>query len=86
MASNGYVKLIDFGLSKQFKKKEETTFTFAGSIEYLSPEILLGCGHNKNVDFWTLGILAFELAAGFTPFCDNNGRNFEKIQSNILHN
>lgn len=67
----GYPKLIDFGFAKKIKSGK--TFTLCGTPEYLAPEIVLGRGHNKAVDYWAFGILLFEMEAGYSPFCDANG-------------
>lgn len=63
----GYLKLTDFGLAKQVAFK---TFTLCGTPEYIAPEVLLNQGHGKGVDWWTLGILMFEMLAGQPPFVD----------------
>ena len=58
MTSDGHVKLTDFGLSKHMAK-QKITYTFAGTPEYLAPEVILKQGHSKVVDMWSLGILIF---------------------------
>ncbi len=69
MASNGYLKMVDFGFAKICKDK---TYTLCGTPEYLAPEILLNKGHGVQVDWWTLGIFAYELIAGEDPFSDED--------------
>uniref|UniRef100_A0A668ANB7 non-specific serine/threonine protein kinase n=1 Tax=Myripristis murdjan TaxID=586833 RepID=A0A668ANB7_9TELE len=68
--SEGHVVLTDFGLSKEFLEEEkERTYSFCGTIEYMAPEIIRGkSGHGKSVDWWSLGILMFELLTGASPF------------------
>lgn len=60
----GYLKLTDFGLSKQ----ADLSDTFCGYPEYVSPEMLEGSDHDKNIDWWALGNLIYELLAGIPPF------------------
>ena len=50
----GHIKLTDFGLSKEGLKDGKLTNTFVGTPEYLAPEIILGLGHDKRVDYWTV--------------------------------
>ena len=64
--ATGYIKVVDFGLSKVLSGWK--TWTMCGTPEYLAPEILRNEGHNHGVDFWMLGVLTFELAHGQGPF------------------
>lgn len=43
-----------------------------GTTEYLAPEIILDLGHDKSVDWWSLGILMFEMSTGDTPYRNKN--------------
>ncbi|XP_075903192.1 cGMP-dependent protein kinase 2 [Nelusetta ayraudi] len=63
----GYIKLVDFGFAKKMRCGQKT-WTFCGTPEYVAPEIILNKGHNFSVDFWSLGILVFELLTGSPPF------------------
>lgn len=63
--SNGYLKVVDFGLAKTCTDK---SWTLCGTPDYLAPEIILSKGHNKAVDYWALGVLIYEMSAGFVPF------------------
>ncbi|KAF2487680.1 kinase-like domain-containing protein [Neohortaea acidophila] len=67
--ANGHIALCDFGLSKANLAKNDTTNTFCGTTEYLAPEVLLDeQGYTKMVDFWSLGVLVFEMTCGWSPF------------------
>jgi serine/threonine protein kinase SCH9 len=67
--ANGHIALCDFGLSKANLTKGDTTNTFCGTTEYLAPEVLLDeAGYTKMVDFWSLGVLVFEMCCGWSPF------------------
>ena len=67
--SRGYLKLTDFGFAKVC---EGRTYTLCGTPEYLAPEILLNKGHGKPVDWWTFGVLLYEMIAGIDPFNDED--------------
>jgi len=68
---NGYLKVIDFGFAKKLHKNE-WTYTLCGTPDYLAPEVLKGTGHSFGVDFWSLGVLIYEMIFGCPPFTANN--------------
>ena len=79
IGEDGYLKLIDFGMAKMVKGNEKAT-SFCGTPEYLAPEIITGEGHNRAADWWSYGILIFEMLCGIPPFyCDNTERMFDLI-------
>jgi len=80
----GHVCLTDFGLSKDVEEGDKA-HTFCGTPEYLAPEIVTGTGHDKAVDWWSLGILLYELTVGIPPFYSQNvNEMYNKIQHGVL--
>ena len=67
LQENGYLKLIDFGVSKELDT-EALSQTFCGTPEYMAPEIIRNEGYNHSVDWWAFGILLYEMMFGFSPF------------------
>mmetsp|Transcript_9362 Transcript_9362/g.23614 ORF Transcript_9362/g.23614 Transcript_9362/m.23614 type:complete len:318 (-) Transcript_9362:407-1360(-) len=82
---DGHVKLTDFGLSKDRISENGSTKTFCGTPEYLAPEMIVNrkkqCGYTKAVDWWSLGIVGYEMLTGWPPFFD---RNFNSMCEKIL--
>jgi len=77
----GHCKLTDMGLAKIVVGK---TTTSCGTPDYLAPEVIAGSGHSLAVDWWTLGILIFELLAGNPPFeADTSMQIMKKVQAGI---
>uniref|UniRef100_A0A914V1Z2 Uncharacterized protein n=1 Tax=Plectus sambesii TaxID=2011161 RepID=A0A914V1Z2_9BILA len=76
--SEGHLKITDFGFAKELLDR---TWTLCGTPEYLAPEVIANKGHNKAVDWWALGVLIYEMHAGFPPF---QGANALEIYDRIL--
>lgn len=77
-AEDGHLRLCDFGFAKHVPDR---TWTLCGTPEYMAPEIILGKGHDKAVDYWSLGIFIFELLAGYPPFF---GPDSISVYENVL--
>lgn len=67
----GHVKLCDFGFAKQMDEAQ-VAYSVVGTPEYVAPEMILASGHNASCDYWALGILIFEMLAGYPPFIDDS--------------
>jgi serine/threonine protein kinase len=96
IGSNGYPKIIDFGLAKQlpyvnFENGIERTYskcyTLCGTVEYSAPEIIVRNGYDNAVDIWAFGVLLYEMIFKTTPFIDKHPDSDDyiaKIFSNIV--
>ncbi|GKV04317.1 hypothetical protein SLEP1_g16486 [Rubroshorea leprosula] len=78
--ADGHVMLTDFGLAKEFDENTRSN-SMCGTVEYMAPEIILGKGHDKAADWWSVGILSYEMLTGKPPFI---GGNRDKIQQKIV--
>lgn len=74
--TDGFMKLADFGLAKVVTDR---TWTLCGTPDYLAPEIILNRGHDKAVDYWSLGVLIFELMTGTAPFFAHDPMNVYEL-------
>ncbi|XP_051822517.1 ribosomal protein S6 kinase beta-2 isoform X2 [Antechinus flavipes] len=80
LSSQGHIKLTDFGLCKESIHEGSVTHTFCGTIEYMAPEILTRSGHNRAVDWWSLGSLMYDMLTGMPPFtAENRKKTIDKI-------
>merc|ERR1711907_86714 len=85
ISSDGYSKLTDFGFAKVVEPGSRT-YTLCGTPEYIAPEVLLNKGHGKPVDWWTLGILIYEMIVGQPPFCDEEPMGiYQKILAGKIY-
>lgn len=71
IGADGHLKITDFGFAKKIPPGSRTS-TQCGTPEYLAPEVIMCMGHNHGVDWWSLGVLLFEMLAGYPPFYDTN--------------
>ncbi|KAG7805689.1 hypothetical protein KL921_005392 [Ogataea angusta] len=77
LTRTGHIKLTDFGFAKEV---ETTTYTLCGTPDYIAPEVIAVQPYNKAVDWWSFGILIYEMLIGTTPFYDTSPiKIYEKI-------
>ncbi|KAJ2943175.1 hypothetical protein O0L34_g18887 [Tuta absoluta] len=78
--SEGHIVLTDFGLSKEFCGGEDRAYSFCGTIEYMAPEVVRSGsqGHDIAVDWWSVGVLTYELLTGASPFTVEGEKNTQQ--------
>ncbi|GBG26750.1 Protein kinase, putative [Hondaea fermentalgiana] len=79
----GFVKVADFGFAKHLPSGK--TFTLCGTPEYLAPEVVLGKGHDRGVDWWAVGVLIYEICCGISPFADEYSDDQITVCKNIVN-
>lgn len=79
--SDGHIKLTDFGLSKESIDEDKKTFSFCGTVEYMAPEVVNRRGHGITADWWSFGVLMYEMLTGSLPF---QGENRKATMTMIL--
>ncbi|KAM6381820.1 ribosomal protein S6 kinase alpha-6 isoform 1-T1 [Pluvialis apricaria] len=77
----GHIKLTDFGLSKESVDQEKKAYSFCGTVEYMAPEVVNRRGHNQSADWWSFGVLMFEMLTGTLPF---QGKDRNETMNMIL--
>lgn len=69
----GHVAITDFGLSKEYPSDSAgKAFSFCGTVEYMAPEVVSRAGHDQSADWWSFGVLMFEMLTGELPFTSDN--------------
>jgi len=74
----GNIKITDFGLCKESVFDEDTTNTFCGTIEYMAPEVIIRRGHNRSADWWSVGVVMYDMLNGGPPFTGRDRNEAKK--------
>ena len=78
--SDGHIAVTDFGLSKE-NLEDDKAYSFCGTVEYMAPEVVNRKGHSYAADWWSFGVLMYEMLTGQLPF---QGENRKETMNQIL--
>ena len=83
IGADGFLKLTDFGLSKDWMSRKQRAFTLTGTSEFMAPEVLEQSkeGYDFSYDWWSFGCLLYDMLCGSTPF---HSMSFNLLKQNIL--
>ncbi|KXJ17060.1 Ribosomal protein S6 kinase alpha-2 [Exaiptasia diaphana] len=79
--ANGHIAITDFGLSKE-SEQDQKTYSFCGTVEYMAPEVVNRRGHSQAADWWSYGVLMYEMLTGSLPF---QGKDRKDTMTMILN-
>ena len=77
----GYLKVIDFGLARIINPGQKA-YTYCGSLAYMAPEVLSGEPYDYSAEWWSVGIVLYEMMSGFTPFAS---KQITTMNENIMN-
>jgi cGMP-dependent protein kinase len=80
---HGYLKLVDFSAAKDLGPANRT-YTIIGTPHYMAPEIIVGCGYSTAADFWSLGVVIYELFCGTVPFANDSEEPLEIYKAILI--
>ena len=81
LRANGDVCLADFGMAKKLEREDERAYSFCGTSQYMSPEVMSKKGCRFEADLWSLGVLIYELCSGATPYANVRGNHIELYEA-----
>ena len=81
LRANGDACLADFGMAKKIERDDERAYSFCGTSQYMSPEVMSKKGCRFEADLWSLGVLIYELCSGATPYANVRGNHVELYEA-----
>jgi len=81
LRANGDACLADFGMAKKLEREDERAYSFCGTSQYMSPEVMSKRGCRFEADLWSLGVLIYELCSGATPYANIRGNHMELYEA-----